>query len=205
MEKSKIVNSMFNWIKTNVVCILLVILFVILYLITSSKPTVFSKFGACDIGYINGEYYRWITAIFLHFNFVHIFFNSIALLAVGSLISPFIGKVKTLLIFVVCGALAEVVYSFIVSNGIGNYGGGSSGGIFALIASLMVCYLRYPNVFPKKWYRIDTIIVVLFFVFANDNIGSFMTHLFGFTIGIITCFLMVQFMIVQINSDNLGE
>lgn len=199
MEKSKIVNRMFNWIKTNVVCIFLVILFAILYLITSSKPSIFSKFASCDIEYINGEYYRWITAIFLHFNFVHIFFNSLALLAVGSLISPFIGKVKTLLIFVVCGALAEVVYSFIVSNGMGSYGGGSSGGIFALIATLMVCYLRYPNVFPKKWYRIDTIIVVLFFLFANDNIGSFMTHLFGFTIGIITCFLMVQFRLIKTN------
>lgn len=83
MEKSKLINIMFNWIKTNVMCIFLVILFAILYLITSSKPSIFSKFASCDIEYINGEYYRWITAIFLHFNFVHIFFNSLALLAVG--------------------------------------------------------------------------------------------------------------------------
>lgn len=27
--------------------------------------------------YLNCEFYRWITCIFLHFNFVHIFFNSI--------------------------------------------------------------------------------------------------------------------------------
>lgn len=197
MEKGKMFDRVLIWIKTNIVCISLVLLFVILYLITSNSPLVFLKLATCDIEYINSEYYRWITAIFLHFNFAHIFFNSLALLAVGSLVSPFIGKVKTLLIFVVCGALAEVVYSFIVNNGMGNYGAGSSGGIFALIACLMVCCLRYPNAFPKKWYRPDTMIVIFFFLFANDNIGSFMTHLFGFTIGIITCFLMVQFRIIK--------
>ncbi|MCH5296536.1 MAG: rhomboid family intramembrane serine protease [Ruminococcus sp.] len=195
--KKIFLNGVFSWIKTNLVCISLVMLFVILYLITSNIPTLFSKLATCDIKYMNNEYYRWITAIFLHFNFEHLFFNSLAILAVGSLISPFIGRVKTLLIFVLCGVLAEVVYSFIVNNGMGNYGAGSSGGIFSLIAALMVCYLRYPNAFPKKWYRFDIIIVVLFFVFANDNIGSFMTHLFGFAIGIITCFLMVQFRLIK--------
>lgn len=197
MEKNKIGNSVFVWIKTNVVCIFLVMLFVILYLVTSNHPTIFSKLATCDIEYMNKEYYRWVTSIFLHFNFEHIFFNSLALLAVSSLLSPFIGKLKTLFIFVLCGAFAEIVYSFIVNNGMGNYGAGSSGGIFALIAALMVCSLRYPNAFSQKWYRLDTIIVALFFVFANDNIGSFMTHLFGFTIGIITCFLMVQFRLIQ--------
>lgn len=197
MEKNKITNSVFAWMKSNVVCISLVMLFVVLYLITSVRPAVFSRLATCDIEYLNHEYYRWITSIFLHFNLQHIFFNSLALLAVSSLLSPFIGRMKTLVLFVLCGALAEVVYSFIVNNGIGNYGAGSSGGIFALIAALMICFLRYPNDFPGKWYRPDTIIVILFFVFANDDIGSFMTHLFGFAIGIVISFLMVQFRLIK--------
>lgn len=83
---------------------------------------------------------------FLHFNFIHIFFNSIALLVIGSLVSP---------------------------------------SVFA------VCYLRFPQNFTFKWYRLDVIIVIAFFIFANDNIGSFMTHIFGFVAGIIVSFGMV--------------
>lgn len=193
----KIASDVSAWMKSNIVCISLVTLFVVLYLITSVRPAVFAELATCDIEYLNHEYWRWITSVFLHFNLQHIFFNSIALLAAGSLLSPFVGRMKTLLLFVFCGALAEVVYSFIVNNGAGNYGGGSSGGIYALIAALLICFLRYPNDFSGKWYRPDTIIVILFFVFANDNIGSFMTHLFGFTIGIIISFLMVQFGLIK--------
>ncbi|MDE6281927.1 MAG: hypothetical protein K2M15_09145, partial [Oscillospiraceae bacterium] len=42
-----------------------------------------------------------------------------------------------------------------------------------------------------KWYRLDVIIVIAFFIFANDNVGSFMTHIFGFTAGIVVSFVMV--------------
>lgn len=141
--------------------------------------------------YLNSEYFRWFTCIFLHFNFIHIFFNSIALLAVGSLISPFIGKFKTLFLFIFCGILAEIACSVIISYPEPVYGGGSSGGIFALTAVFVVCYLRFPQNFTLKWYRLDIIIVTAFFIFANNNISSFMTHIFGFVAGIIVSFVMV--------------
>lgn len=62
---------------------------------------------------------------------------------------------------------------------------------FALIAIFIVCYLRFPQNFILKWYRLDVIIVIAFSIFANDNIGSFMTHIFGFVAGIIVGFIMV--------------
>lgn len=33
--------------------------------------------------------------------------------------------------------------------------------------------------------------MIVFFIFANDNMGSFMTHIFGFVAGIIVSFVMV--------------
>ena len=180
-----------SWIKDNIVCLTLVLVFIILFVITSNNELVFNRLASCDLQYMQNEYYRWFTAILLHFNISHIFFNSLALIAVGSLVSPLIGKCRTAFIFFTCGALAEVIYSFIVTNSVVVYGAGSSGGIFALIATLMVCYLRFPAAFPSKWYRLDVIIVVAFFFLANDNIGSFLTHIFGFSIGITVAFIMV--------------
>lgn len=151
----------------------------------------FENWGSTSIEYLNQEYFWWLSCIFLHFNFVHIFFNFIALLAVGSLTSPFIGQCKALFLFLLCGVLAEVACSFIISYSEPVYGGGSSGGIFALIAVFMVCYLKFQQSFALKWYRLDIIIVIAFFIFANNNMGSFLTHVFGFFAGIIVSFIMV--------------
>lgn len=95
------------------------------------------------------------------------------------------------------GAVAEIPFSLIVHYGEANYGGGSSGGIFALIAAFPVCYLRFPNMFNLKWFRLDLLIVLIYFVFANDNQSSFLTHIFGFTAGIVITTVMVVSNIIK--------
>lgn len=184
-------KSLINWSKNNIAAIALVFCFIIIYVVSQITGTAFEHWGSTSMEYLNSEYFRWFTCIFLHFNFVHIFFNSIALLAIGSLVSPFIGKWKTLFLFILCGILAEISCSFLISFSEPIYDGGSSGGIFALIAAFAVCYLRFPQNFHLKWYRLDILIVVAFFIFANDNMVSFMTHIFGFVAGIIISFVMV--------------
>lgn len=184
-------KSVTNWLRNNLVAIILVLCFIPIYVFSQINETAFEHWGSTSMEYLNSEYFRWLTCIFLHFNFVHIFFNSVALLAVGSLVSPFIGKRKTLFLFLLCGILAEIACSMTLSYSEPVYGGGSSGGIFALIAAFIVCYLRFPQNFILKWYRPDSIIVIAFFIFANDNMGSFMTHIFGFVAGIIVSFIMV--------------
>ena len=180
-----------EWAKNNIIAIILTVVFIPIYIVSQITGTAFEHFGSTSMEYLNGEYYRWFTCIFLHFNFVHIFFNSIALISVGSLIGSFLGKWRTLFIFVFCGILAEIVCSVIISYSEPVFGGGSSGGIFALIAAMIVCYLRFPKSFELKWTRIDVILVIVFFIFANDNMGSFLTHAFGFIAGIVVSFIMV--------------
>ncbi len=184
-------RSIGEWMKSNLTAVVLVIAFIPIYVISQRTGTAFLHWGSTSMEYLSGEYYRWITCLFLHFNFVHIFFNSIGLLAVGSLISPLIGKWKTGFLFVFCGMLAEIACSFTISYAEPVFGGGSSGGIFALIAALIVCFLRFPDRFRMKWYRPDVIAVIAFFIFANDNIDSFLTHAFGFIAGILVCLIMV--------------
>lgn len=190
-------TKFFGWIKYNAVAILLSILFIIVYIIKEIKPEINDILGACSLNFINGEYYRWFTCSFLHYGLYHLFGNIIGLLAVGSLLSPFIGKWKTLFFFFISGALGEVTFSWIVSSAEPNYGGGASGGIFALIATLLVCYLRFPEQFKCKWYRIDVLIVIMYFFIANDNWSSVLTHIFGFSYGIILSFVFVVFNLIK--------
>lgn len=182
-----------RWISDNIVAIALVIVFIPIFVLTQKNGTAVNYIGTTSIEYLNNEFYRWVTCIFYHYNFIHIFFNSIALISIGSLLSPFFGKWRTLMIFILGGALAEISFSLIYHYGEKIYGGGSSGGIFALIAAFVVCYLRFPAAFKLNRFRLDLPVVIIFFVFANDNQSSFLTHAFGFIAGIILTTMMVVF------------
>ena len=203
-------TKLFRWIQHNAMAILLSISFIVIYIVKEIKPEINDMLGACSLKFMTGEYYRWFTCSFLHYGLYHLFGNIIGLLAVGSLISPFIGKWKTLFFFSISDIFGEITFSWIVSSTEPNYGGGASGGIFALIATLIVCYLRFPEQFKCKWYRPDVPITIVYFILANDNWSSVLTHIFGFSYGIILSFIFVVFKLIkpsciQTKNENMIE
>lgn len=194
-------SKLVRWIQHNAVAILLSISYIAIYIVKEINPEINDMLGACSLNFINGEYYRWFTCSFLHYGLYHLFGNVIGLLAVGSLLSPFIGKWKTLFFFFSSDIFAEITFSWIVSSAEPSYGGGASGGIFALIATLVVCYLRFPEQFKYKWYRVDVLITIIYFIIANDNWSSVLTHIFGFSYGIILSFVFVVFKLIKVPSN----
>lgn len=190
-----------KWLCDNIAAIVLVLIFIPIFVFSQINGNIKDLIGTTSIEFLDNQYYRWFTCIFYHFNFSHIFFNSVALICVGSVLSPFIGKLRTVIIFVLGGALAEIPFSLIVHTGNASYGGGSSGGIYALIAAFLVCYLRFPESFKFKWYRPDLLIVLIFFIFANDNQSSFLTHAFGFVAGILLATILVLFKAIKKRED----
>jgi len=191
-----------KWICNNASAIILVFIFILIFILTQNNEKVLDLIGTASIEYLNNQFYRWMSCIFYHYNFSHIFFNSLALICIGSILTPFIGNIKTIAIFLLGGTIAEIPYSLIVHDSVLNYGGGSSGGIFALIAAFIVCFLRFPKKFQLKWFRPDLLIVIAYFIFANDDQGSFLTHTFGFTAGILLTTIMVLFKIINTKSSN---
>ena len=186
-----------NWFINNITAIILVMIFIIVFIWTQNNPEAVKLIGTTSMKYLNNEFYRWITCIFFHHNFKHIFFNSLALISVGSLMNKYTGKIRTAVVFILGGALAEIPFSIIFKYGEARYGGGSSGGIYALIAVALVCWLRFCDGEKMKWYRPDLIATILFFIFANDDQSSFLTHSFGFIAGIIIGTVMIVSGIVK--------
>ena len=184
-------NKILEWVKGNLTAILLVVIFIPVFIWSQNSSEAVRIIGTTSMKCLNNEFYRWFTCIFYHCGYEHIIFNSIALISIGSLIDPYTGRLKTALLFVLCGALAEVAFSIVFNYSEANYGGGSSGGIFGLMAVFLVCLLRFGGEKKIKWYRPDLIITVMFFIFANDNVDSFVTHVFGFTAGILLGTVMV--------------
>lgn len=190
-------TKLVGWLRQNAVAVLLSVAFVAVYIVKEIRPEINDLLGACSLRFINGEYYRWFTCSFLHYGLYHLLGNIIGLLAVSSLLSPLTGKWKTLFFFFVSDFFGGITFSWIVSSAEPSYGGGASGGIFALIAALVVCYLRFPEQFRFKWYRPDVLITIVYFIIANDNWSSVLTHMFGFAYGIVLAFVFVVFGLIR--------
>ncbi|MCD8149817.1 MAG: rhomboid family intramembrane serine protease [Clostridiales bacterium] len=178
-----------SWISCNIVAVILVLIFISIHVISPGNKDALLSFGATGMDYLNREYYRWITCLFLHYNIGHLFVNSAALLSVSSLLGSFLKKRQFFFLFMSGGILAEIAYSIVISDRI--YDIGASSGIFALIACLVVCILRFPEQFHVIWYRLDVIIVIVYFVFANTSITAFLVHTFGFAFGILISFFLI--------------
>ncbi|MCD8108682.1 MAG: rhomboid family intramembrane serine protease [Clostridiales bacterium] len=177
------------WLSCNAAAIVLVIALISIYMISSGTDDAFLFFGTTGMDYLNGEYYRWFTCLFLHYNLGHLLANSAALLSVCSLLGSFLKKSQLLFLFLSGGVLAEITFSIVVSDRI--YDIGASSGVFALIACLIVCCLRFQGQFRFIWYRPDLIIVCVYFIFANTSVSAFLVHIFGFSFGILISFILV--------------
>jgi membrane associated rhomboid family serine protease len=86
-----------------------------------------------------GEWWRPLTALALHANWLHLTMNALALWMFGSAVERTLGRWRFVVIFLMAGTAANAL-----SARFGHYdvSVGASGGIFGLIAAFAVCVYR---------------------------------------------------------------
>lgn len=87
--------------------------------------------------YAGGQYYRFLTAMFLHGGLAHLFFNSFALYSLGFETERLFGAQRFLAIYMIAG-LGGGVASYALNP---NPSVGASGAIFGLIGALIAFYV----------------------------------------------------------------
>lgn len=83
-----------------------------------------------------GEYYRFVTALFLHGSILHIFFNMLILHSLGSVLEPGLGSKKFALLYFGAGfggGIASVLFNHPLVFSVG-----ASGAIFGLMGAFAV-------------------------------------------------------------------
>ncbi|MCD8300515.1 MAG: hypothetical protein LUC41_05010, partial [Clostridiales bacterium] len=55
----------------------------------------------------------------------------------------------------------------------------------------VVCCLSFPEYKRFRWYRPDSLIVMVYFILANSSVTAFLVHTFGFAAGIILGFIIM--------------
>jgi membrane associated rhomboid family serine protease len=125
----------------------------------------------------NGDYWRVVTAGFLHAGFFHLFFNMFSLWILGSMLEPAIGQVRFALIFFV-SLLAGSFGALIVDPN--SLTVGASGGIFGLMGAAVVV-LRSRGINPMEsglglWIGLN---LLLTFTVSGISIGGHIGGLIG--------------------------
>lgn len=89
---------------------------------------------------VQGEWWRLLTAMFLHIGFLHLAFNSLALLVFGGLIEAALGPARMVALYLVTGFAASVA-SFAFGSPV-SAAAGASGAIFGMLGAWLVYNLR---------------------------------------------------------------
>jgi len=95
---------------------------------------------------LEGQWWRFITPVFLHGSVTHIFFNMYALLSLGSLLERHFGHGRFVLLYFL-GAFAGNVFSFLLTDG---YSVGASTAIFGLVAAEVIFFYQNRKLFGSQ-------------------------------------------------------
>src|SRR5579872_367237 len=133
---------------------------------------------------MDGQWWRLITAGFLHGGVLHIVMNSWALYVVGAEVEQLFGASRMIVFY-----FLSTVSGFYLSSHSGHYSVGSSAGIFGLIGAMIAFGVTDKTHFGSlvKGYYTQWLIwgVIISFMPGVD----FMAHLGGFAGGFVAAFL----------------
>ena len=150
VNKRKAEQKVFNFgkpILTKVFLAIQIIVFILMEIAGSSESTAtLVEFGAKYNPYIlQGEWWRFITPIFIHIGFLHLALNSMALFYLGSSVERIYGSVRFFFIYLFAGFMG-VVASFVSTD---TLSAGASGAIFGCLGALL--YFGITN--KKLFFR----------------------------------------------------
>lgn len=134
-----------------------------------------------------GDWYRMITAGFLHFNIIHIGFNMFILFQLGQLLEPSVGKARYLALYF-AALLGGSVGALVVSPNA--LTAGASGAVFGLMGAAAV-QMRSRGINPLQTSIGSLIIMNLVLTFAIRGI-SIGGHIGGLLAGALAGFVIQQ-------------
>lgn len=150
------------------------------------------RFGAFFPPFIfkYNQYYRFVTAIFIHIGIMHLFFNGYALYIFGTQIEGLMGTIKYLLFFLLTGLTGNIAtYIF---NPI-SVSAGASGSLFGLFGAFMYLIHRHKEMISPQGRKsiISMLGINLALTIFVPSI-SITAHLGGLIAGYILSYIFIK-------------
>lgn len=150
----------------------------------------------------NGEFYRLISSMFLHFGIIHFLMNMYSLYNMGPIVEDIFGNMRMLILYILAGISGGVATYFLgplLGENQGVLSAGASGAIFGLIGALIAYVYLHPNYFqPGVMQQLIGVaaINIIFGFMANANAASTGTlignsaHIGGLVAGLVIAFVI---------------
>lgn len=141
-----------------------------------------------------GEYYRFLTAIFMHFGIEHLVNNMLILFVLGDNMERALGRVKYLIFYLSCGIGANIVsFLFSLNRAEEPVSAGASGAIFGVVGGLI--YAVAVNKGRLEDLNSRQLVVMaaisLYFGFTSTGVDN-AAHVAGLVIGIIMAAILYR-------------
>jgi membrane associated rhomboid family serine protease len=143
--------------------------------------------GLPAVGLEHGEWWRLLTAAFLHYGPIHLGMNMLALWWLGQPVEAAIGRARFTLIYFVAGLAGSAGALLLSPNSVTV---GASGAIFGILGALFV--LEYHATGRLMGQAMTLIVINIAFSFAVPNI-SIGGHLGGLAAGVLSTVAFVSF------------
>lgn len=158
----------------------------------TENPAVLVLFGAKYNPLIAaGQYWRLITANFIHIGLMHLLFNTYALFSFGTAVERRFGRSRFLVLYLLSGLTGSVL-SFLGNRALA---AGASGAIFGLLGATIVYFATYRQEFGQGGRRQLTNLLLVagynlawgFIAPGIDNLGHIGGLLAGLALGWALC------------------
>ena len=135
----------------------------------------------------NGDWYRRVTAMFLHASILHIAFNMFALYWLGTVVEQAIGSALFLLVYFVSG-IAGSAGALVLSDP-GAFTVGASGAIYGIMGALLVLEYMTTGSFAGQAMGLILINLVITLSIPNISLGG---HLGGLVGGTVSTYVLMR-------------
>lgn len=122
----------------------------------------------------DGEYYRLLTAMFMHFGIRHIMNNMLVLFVLGDNLERALGHVKYLIFYLLCGIGSNWVSMMAHTADTMTVSAGASGAIFGVVGGLLYVVMIFFS---------------LYLGYTSTGVDN-IAHLSGLVIGIILAIIL---------------
>lgn len=169
--------------------VVLILANVIFYLLFSLGGSASGGLCLSAAGIRQGAYHQLLSAMFMHADFFHLFFNMFSLYVFGSLAAPILGARRFLTLYFISGLAGNLLWLATAWNSPGSELLGASGAVMGVIAASA---MMMPDVnmfllfipFPIK-LRTMAVVFIILEIFNQLNAGPLTTiaytaHIGGF-------------------------
>jgi membrane associated rhomboid family serine protease len=144
-------------------------------------------FGQSPMGVAHGEWWRMLSAAFLHYGPFHLLVNMYSLYFAGSLLEAVVGRWRFLLFYLATG-IAGSAGAILLSPG--SVTVGASGAIFGVLGGLLVLERERHIATGGQVAGLIVINLVITFAVSGISIGG---HIGGLISGIVLMWLLLRF------------